>query len=535
MGRYTSENRQPQGDPNDIIPNVSKFLFNLAADCNSKAVSFNDIMKDDSSSAEELWKMYHGAREALPYKQRIENLAWRMMGARQTLSPKQGGLVHSPAPEYDTGAHAHTSELTTASAIDDFDYVAHIRKMGQEEEEMSRKRPAPYSPQIAFQSAPLAQSAPAVHSNLSAALRDNLSGPIENHGDSAFSFSLDPLAFEGPNGQDPLETVSMHPHSLPASDLPSNFMSTSLSMGPSSMLNNWDQQGSQHTHLVRQDHSLMSLPDHFDRSPSHTPVSISHSYTSSLATDITAQTSLPHQLQHTNSFTSPTSARKGNEAPGALPSSYGGYFDGWSGGMQPMSIASSHARGSNSVTPVEHPSSLPSVSLYDGISKAKKRPPKKKQAVPTSPAVGSNKTSLDSVSCTNCHTRTTPLWRRNPQGQPLCNACGLFLKLHGVVRPLSLKTDVIKKRQRGTSTTTKKSTAPRDGDDLHPTSHVKEERRKPSTRSLKQTTKDPFSTQPELNSIKELNKSFQFHHMQGRGNQDDRGNPANWDWLRLTL
>jgi hypothetical protein len=50
--------------------------------------------------------------------------------------------------------------------------------------------------------------------------------------------------------------------------------------------------------------------------------------------------------------------------------------------------------------------------------------------------------------CTNCSTTTTPLWRRNAEGQPLCNACGLFLKLHGVVRPLSLKTDVIKKRNR---------------------------------------------------------------------------------------
>ncbi|KAI1328205.1 hypothetical protein F5Y16DRAFT_162412 [Xylariaceae sp. FL0255] len=54
-----------------------------------------------------------------------------------------------------------------------------------------------------------------------------------------------------------------------------------------------------------------------------------------------------------------------------------------------------------------------------------------------------------STTCTNCFTQTTPLWRRNPEGQPLCNACGLFLKLHGVVRPLSLKTDVIKKRNRG--------------------------------------------------------------------------------------
>lgn len=53
------------------------------------------------------------------------------------------------------------------------------------------------------------------------------------------------------------------------------------------------------------------------------------------------------------------------------------------------------------------------------------------------------------TTCTNCYTQTTPLWRRNPEGNPLCNACGLFLKLHGVVRPLSLKTDVIKKRNRG--------------------------------------------------------------------------------------
>jgi len=53
------------------------------------------------------------------------------------------------------------------------------------------------------------------------------------------------------------------------------------------------------------------------------------------------------------------------------------------------------------------------------------------------------------MSCSNCHTEKTPLWRRNADGQPLCNACGLFLKLHGVVRPLSLKTDIIKKRNRG--------------------------------------------------------------------------------------
>lgn len=64
-------------------------------------------------------------------------------------------------------------------------------------------------------------------------------------------------------------------------------------------------------------------------------------------------------------------------------------------------------------------------------------------------AGGSQSDGSQPTTCTNCFTQTTPLWRRNPEGQPLCNACGLFLKLHGVVRPLSLKTDVIKKRNRG--------------------------------------------------------------------------------------
>ncbi|KAJ3158977.1 hypothetical protein HDU86_002146 [Geranomyces michiganensis] len=50
--------------------------------------------------------------------------------------------------------------------------------------------------------------------------------------------------------------------------------------------------------------------------------------------------------------------------------------------------------------------------------------------------------------CNNCGTEKTPLWRRDPNGQPICNACGLFFKLHGVPRPISLKKNVVRRRTR---------------------------------------------------------------------------------------
>lgn len=56
--------------------------------------------------------------------------------------------------------------------------------------------------------------------------------------------------------------------------------------------------------------------------------------------------------------------------------------------------------------------------------------------------------SSSQPTCQNCATSTTPLWRRDEFGSVLCNACGLFLKLHGRPRPISLKTDVIKSRNR---------------------------------------------------------------------------------------
>lgn len=52
------------------------------------------------------------------------------------------------------------------------------------------------------------------------------------------------------------------------------------------------------------------------------------------------------------------------------------------------------------------------------------------------------------LSCTNCGTQTTTIWRRNVKGEMVCNACGLYFKLHGVDRPHTMRRDTIHTRRR---------------------------------------------------------------------------------------
>ncbi|KAJ7082481.1 hypothetical protein C8R44DRAFT_558151, partial [Mycena epipterygia] len=44
----------------------------------------------------------------------------------------------------------------------------------------------------------------------------------------------------------------------------------------------------------------------------------------------------------------------------------------------------------------------------------------------------------DGPECSHCHTRQTSVWRRNSDGDHVCNACGVYQRLHGRERPLSL-------------------------------------------------------------------------------------------------
>ncbi|XP_031726328.1 transcription factor GATA-4 isoform X3 [Anarrhichthys ocellatus] len=99
------------------------------------------------------------------------------------------------------------------------------------------------------------------------------------------------------------------------------------------------------------------------------------------------------------------------------------------------------------------------------------------------------------LSCTNCHTTTTTLWRRNAEGEPVCNACGLYMKLHGVPRPLAMKKEGIQTRKRKPKNFNK-SQAGTPGSDGTPVTPS-------STPRASTTTEEPrqIKTEPDTHSL----------------------------------
>ncbi|KAJ3333346.1 putative electron transfer flavoprotein subunit [Blyttiomyces sp. JEL0837] len=116
-------------------------------------------------------------------------------------------------------------------------------------------------------------------------------------------------------------------------------------------------------------------------------------------------------------------------------------------GPVPMDIA--NITSSNSPAPVPTPSTIssPTSSSATASSSTAAQSPTHAQPQPPAQALAQPR---DAMVCVNCATTSTPLWRRDDKGQPICNACGLYFKLHGHNRPVTMKRSVIKRRKRVT-------------------------------------------------------------------------------------
>ncbi|KAF9795860.1 hypothetical protein SFRURICE_006963 [Spodoptera frugiperda] len=110
-------------------------------------------------------------------------------------------------------------------------------------------------------------------------------------------------------------------------------------------------------------------------------------------------------------------------------------------------MATSHAHALPAPAPLAHPAHQPSTPSDYKQKKGFDGSASRVEEV-TSRVCTQMGTKRPGMSCTNCQTTTTSLWRRNSLGETVCNACGLYYKLHNINRPLAMKKDSIQTRKR---------------------------------------------------------------------------------------
>ncbi|KAF8147928.1 hypothetical protein K438DRAFT_1531953, partial [Mycena galopus ATCC 62051] len=52
----------------------------------------------------------------------------------------------------------------------------------------------------------------------------------------------------------------------------------------------------------------------------------------------------------------------------------------------------------------------------------------------------------DGPQCSECGTRKTSVWRRNKDGEQVCNACGVYYRVNGRPRPSTMAPSKVKQR-----------------------------------------------------------------------------------------
>ncbi|KAG0294299.1 hypothetical protein BGZ96_001450 [Linnemannia gamsii] len=104
------------------------------------------------------------------------------------------------------------------------------------------------------------------------------------------------------------------------------------------------------------------------------------------------------------------------------------------------SASSSDSDSDSSCGPRPHSlASLPDLAKM--YTNALIRPPVQKTTPPLM-------TAKQGIECANCSQTQTPLWRKNDAGEPICNACGLYAKLHHRDRPVTMRKTKITRRRR---------------------------------------------------------------------------------------
>lgn len=399
---------------------MSALTYNLKLQQQKKR---EETFTEQVGEPQDIWKLYRDAKEALPHRRRILNMSWRLQYLSSCRPLKTSniqeyikvndGMENDP---FNDVFDSDPMEQTPGETNENFEITAYgsfsNNNSLQNSEFLTNFTQQSYNSTFDYQ----LQDEYVDLDNVMKLQKDSSHvdySPAQESEISNFNLDTEPTIMDDVSSQ---ATTLMRPTSSLMNSYESNFFDTNFSTERSHSISTYAMQRTSNSNFI--DSFSTSMEDNnmeiYAPSPIRIPKSKSQYVTNTNITPSPSSTSL-NALMTSQHFT-------------------------------PMSLPI--AINVNDPNKKRRPSSI------------QKRRPSMLKGKPSNTSLSTMNNNIpsnannNSIRCSNCGTGTTPLWRKDANGNSLCNACGLFLKLHGVMRPLSLKTDVIKKRQRNKKTST---------------------------------------------------------------------------------